>query len=324
MDSETGRFISEDPANDQKNPNLYTYCRNNPLTVTDPTGKWSQNKNGDWVCDNKKDTLWSLSDKVYGEGSQWELLNFGRDPGKLQIGDILNSKKFGIANTSIGAQTPADKFRNTASKVIKYIPGVNIVNDAYGAVTGQDLTGNLLLTEKEKFDAKFSTFINVGTLGAGAYLASLEKSAALSLGEIAATSVDNAATQGSLTRFGELRNGINVLKDAGYSIGQRREILEAFVPGTIKSEIAGDSTYGLRLYGGLSGSRSSWLSETFPLGNARELLAPSPGNALNQISQWQINPGTEFLSGKVAPNFGMPGGGNQWFVPNPEVNLLQW
>jgi RHS repeat-associated protein len=38
MDSETGRFITEDLVNDPNNPNLYTYVANNPLKFTDPTG----------------------------------------------------------------------------------------------------------------------------------------------------------------------------------------------------------------------------------------------------------------------------------------------
>ncbi len=37
-DTDTGRFISEDPVADPNNPNLYTYCRNNPVNVIDPTG----------------------------------------------------------------------------------------------------------------------------------------------------------------------------------------------------------------------------------------------------------------------------------------------
>ncbi|NLW48775.1 MAG: alpha/beta hydrolase, partial [Firmicutes bacterium] len=36
--SELGRFVSEDPAGDPNNPNLYSYCRNNPLKFLDPTG----------------------------------------------------------------------------------------------------------------------------------------------------------------------------------------------------------------------------------------------------------------------------------------------
>jgi RHS repeat-associated protein len=39
-DSELGRFISEDPAADPNNPNLYSYCGNNPLNRIDPSGKF--------------------------------------------------------------------------------------------------------------------------------------------------------------------------------------------------------------------------------------------------------------------------------------------
>jgi RHS repeat-associated protein len=41
-DQEVGRFISEDEGEDPNNLNLYEYCRNNPLTITDPTGLISQ------------------------------------------------------------------------------------------------------------------------------------------------------------------------------------------------------------------------------------------------------------------------------------------
>ena len=37
-DSELGRFISEDPAGDPNNPNLYSYTGNNPLRFIDPAG----------------------------------------------------------------------------------------------------------------------------------------------------------------------------------------------------------------------------------------------------------------------------------------------
>ena len=38
-DPDLGRFISEDPAADPNNPNLYSYCGNNPVMRVDPTGK---------------------------------------------------------------------------------------------------------------------------------------------------------------------------------------------------------------------------------------------------------------------------------------------
>ncbi len=37
-DPDLGRFISEDPVMDPNNPNLYSYCANNPLSNIDPTG----------------------------------------------------------------------------------------------------------------------------------------------------------------------------------------------------------------------------------------------------------------------------------------------
>jgi pimeloyl-ACP methyl ester carboxylesterase len=39
-DADTGRFISEDPIADPNNPNLYSYCANNPLSNTDSTGNY--------------------------------------------------------------------------------------------------------------------------------------------------------------------------------------------------------------------------------------------------------------------------------------------
>jgi RHS repeat-associated protein len=39
-DPDLGRFISEDPVADPNNPNLYSYCGNNPVMRVDPTGKF--------------------------------------------------------------------------------------------------------------------------------------------------------------------------------------------------------------------------------------------------------------------------------------------
>ena len=39
-DPDLGTFISEDPARDPNNPNLYSYCGNNPLNRVDPDGRF--------------------------------------------------------------------------------------------------------------------------------------------------------------------------------------------------------------------------------------------------------------------------------------------
>src|SRR5690606_26196712 len=50
-DSELGRFISEDPAVDPNNPNLYVYCANNPLRLIDPSGMRIVDEGFEWELD---------------------------------------------------------------------------------------------------------------------------------------------------------------------------------------------------------------------------------------------------------------------------------
>lgn len=61
-DSETGRFISEDPAaatpEDPLSINRYVYCRNNPLIYTDPTGMITWQEIGQNLCDQLTGTYW--------------------------------------------------------------------------------------------------------------------------------------------------------------------------------------------------------------------------------------------------------------------------
>ena len=47
-DSELGRFISEDPVMDPNSPNLYCYCKNNPLLFIDPTGLRPADQGSGW------------------------------------------------------------------------------------------------------------------------------------------------------------------------------------------------------------------------------------------------------------------------------------
>ncbi len=113
-----------------------------------------------------------------------------------------------------------------------------------------------------------------------------------------------------------------VLRGAGVPPQYISEALQSFEPGTIGLRIAGESDFGLRLYGGVSGPKSPYVGPTFPLGDARSLNAVVPGNTLQNIAQWQIRPGTPFLEGRIRGAFGQPGGGMQWYVPDFRNNLL--
>ncbi|HOJ77411.1 MAG TPA: RHS repeat-associated core domain-containing protein [Bacillota bacterium] len=62
-DAELGRFISEDPMMDPNNPNLYTYCSNNPVNKIDPTGYYAGE--ADWSTpENSSETISRLRDIV--------------------------------------------------------------------------------------------------------------------------------------------------------------------------------------------------------------------------------------------------------------------
>ncbi|WP_197041706.1 hypothetical protein [Robinsoniella sp. KNHs210] len=73
----------------------------------------------------------------------------------------------------------------------------------------------------------------------------------------------------------------------------RKQILESFDVGTIKLEKAGESTYGLRFYGGNANSVGRYLFETFsPLTNRQNLALPYEWNSMTGIQQFQVKYGT--------------------------------
>jgi len=53
------------------------------------------------------------------------------------------------------------------------------------------------------------------------------------------------------------------LKSQGVPREYRKQILESFDRRTIRIEIAGDSTFGIRFYGGNSNAKGRYLFETF-------------------------------------------------------------
>lgn len=91
------------------------------------------------------------------------------------------------------------------------------------------------------------------------------------------------------------------------------------MPGTVQIRVAGSEDYDLRFYSISSrGSQAAgrYLTPTFPGKNARGLLTLPPGNEMTGIAQFRLRPGVEYLYGRVAPNFGEPGGGIEIHVAN--------
>ena len=117
--------------------------------------------------------------------------------------------------------------------------------------------------------------------------------------------------------YAGVREASRVLQGQGVPRSIRKEVLESFEPGTLRVETAGGSTFGMRFFsadGTGAQPLGRYLSPTLPA--TRSSLALPPANAMTGLTQFQIRPGATFFSGRVASNFGYPGGGRQWFVPN--------
>lgn len=70
-----------------------------------------------------------------------------------------------------------------------------------------------------------------------------------------------------------------------------------------------------RYYGGDSAPSSYWVTPTKVNSPISELALP-PGNTAQYVDSIVLKKGTTVLEGTVAPNFGQPGGGYQYFVPS--------
>lgn len=113
------------------------------------------------------------------------------------------------------------------------------------------------------------------------------------------------------------------LKSQGVPRGYRKKILESFERETIKLQIAGDRTYGLRFYGGNADIEGRYLFETFsPLINRQNLALPYEWNSMQGIQQFQVKNGTMMITGNAAAqiSFGSQyiGGAKQWYINNLE------
>ena len=115
-------------------------------------------------------------------------------------------------------------------------------------------------------------------------------------------------------RYAGVREASQYLRDLSVSRSVRKEILASFERGTVQVRRAGDDTFALRYFGKDSDPLGRYLFPTFPA--SRSSIALPSGNAMSGIAQFQLRPGATYFVGRAGPNFGQPGGGIQYFVPN--------
>lgn len=123
--------------------------------------------------------------------------------------------------------------------------------------------------------------------------------------------------------YAGVKQASEYLKQQGVPRKYRKQVLESFDVRTIKLETAGESTYGLRFYGGNASVEGRYLFETFsPQTNRANLALPYEWNSMTGIQQFQVKSGTTIITGAAAPQteFGAQyiGGAHQWYINNLE------
>ena len=92
------------------------------------------------------------------------------------------------------------------------------------------------------------------------------------------------------------------------------QVKSAFGPDVKVTTLTQDTTV-YRYYGGDSAASSYWVTPNKVANPISELALP-PGNTAQYVDTIVLPKGTTILEGTVAPNFGQPGGGYQFYVPN--------
>ena len=101
----------------------------------------------------------------------------------------------------------------------------------------------------------------------------------------------------------------------------QQNVKEAFMNDAKVTVLEQDVTV-YRYHGGSSQGTSYWYTPNQTSNPAADLALPQ-GNTYQYMDTFTIPKGTTILEGTVAPNFGQPGRGYQFYVPNPSVVIKQ-
>lgn len=341
-DPATRGFLSVDPLDPVPGAgwagNPYAYAGNDPLHAVDPTGlrpvtdaelrAYAAANNGalaaagDWVKDN------------------WEYLAGGA---MVIAGGVLIATGVGgpagMMLVSAGADTIIQKA--TTGQVNWGQVAISGAFGAWGGVGAAARLGARTALQQAVLGGAISGSTSGAVGGGYSYLSGPGPHSA---GGFLRTTVSSAATGGvtggalggagrQLDLWGErtlasrgaipelpdpyagVREASQLLQDHGIPHEYRKQALESFVPGTVEVRTAGPQDFGLRHYGGESRARGYYVTPTLPA--TRSELALPNVNTMDHLAQFQIPEGTKYVTGRVGPNFGHPGGGTQHYIPDP-------
>ena len=283
--------------------NLYTYCRNNPILNHDPTGHGT-----------KENSPYSRKEQQY--------IDAGADPDTAKL----------AAQCYPDANSKQDLYNKYKSQGYNATDAKKLAN--YEIVHGEERAKNYAANNLKKSGPDYTATSprdNVNTDWRTQERLNAQKKASnsqlmpMNLQFFAAKGDESGSKSGSNTvySYDGVKQVSEYLQSQGVPRAYRKQILESFDVETIKLQTAGESTYGLRFYGGNANAEGRYLFETFsPLTNRQNLALPYEWNSMTGIQQFQVRNGTTMITGKAAAqkSFGSQyiGGANQWYINNLE------
>ncbi len=272
--------------------NLYTYCQNNPILNHDPTGHGT-----------KENSPYSRKEQQY--------IDAGADPDTARLAaqcypdakskqDLYNKYKKQGYSAQDAKKLANREIIHGEEATKKYIKDNNVKKSGpdYTATSPRDNVNTDWRTQ-ERLNAQRNA-------GAGK-----------------GNESGNKSGSNTVYSYDGVKQASEYLQSQGVPRAYRKQILESFDVETIKLQTAGESTYGLRFYGGNANAEGRYLFETFsPLTNRQNLALPYEWNSMTGIQQFQVRNGTTMITGKAAAqkSFGSQyiGGANQWYINNLE------
>ncbi|HVK62287.1 MAG TPA: pre-toxin TG domain-containing protein [Bdellovibrionales bacterium] len=239
------------------------------------------------------------------------------------------------SHSSLLAELEEALFGSMARLGIGFIPVVNDAADLYEVFVGRDFASGERLSSSER--ALSALGLAIGS-GAGyrfaqravhsppAYLddfsRGLERTSGKAVGLTSSTIGDAQEAVAIAAHRAEplkqnirkLKEAVSVLKDNNISRQRRREIVNAFTPGSSVKTMNADTTVYRYYQPGVTLERANWVTTEKLTDPVKQLALPNKGTY--EIKEWTLPKGTKVIDGLVAPNFNEPGGARQIFVPN--------
>ena len=160
--------------------------------------------------------------------------------------------------------------------------------------------------------------------------ASLSTATSIAITQLARAAMQKVRQRAVEKQINAAKNNVKTTEDTGGIVDSfiknnvnpefQSNVKNAFCPDAKVTTLTQDKTV-YRYHGGTSTGTSYWYTPNQTANPAADLALP-PGNTYQYMDTYIIPKGTTIIEGTVAPNFGQPGGGYQYFVPDPSVIII--